>query len=119
MFRSSFGQHIRDNKTAYIAGGLAMAALGAGYFWSKSKTGGSNQGRSIDYFPAEYSGTPGISQDLAKNLNQALKASVDYDIKLWLMPEEGKFKGVSELIFETNPEFSDDLYISAHSLIIS
>lgn len=35
------------------------------------------------------------------------------------MPEQGIFKGVSELTFESNPDFSDDLYISAHSLTIS
>lgn len=118
MFKSSVSQHFRDNKTMYIAGGLAIAALGLGYYFTKGSKGTSKDSRKGPLFSREYLGTPGVSTDLVSELNDAIKTSVEYDVKLWLIPETQTFKGVADITFSVSAEYSNDLFLSAHTLKI-
>lgn len=111
---NSLKKHISENRNIYLAAGGLLAAAAAGYYLTKK--GGSLSKPKVDYFPKEYECEAGISKQLSQLLGKAFKGGIDYDLKLWIQPDENRFKGIAEISFVVDPEFKEDLYLSAHNL---
>ncbi len=114
---SSWRKHFIENKSTYtVAGGLALGALAAYWAYSRLRPDQSVAELPRELFPAEYDLEAGASAALSEHLGKAFQGSVDYDVKLWVQPQQSRFKGVVDVTFHIADNFDDDIYLSAHGL---
>lgn len=115
---SSWKQHISNHKGIYLAaGGLTLAAFAAAYYFRKGRSGGAGI-QELNYFPKEYENEAGISKSLSRALGTAFKGAIDYDLKIWLQPNENRFKGLVDISFSLDPEYKGDVYLSIQGLSV-
>jgi hypothetical protein len=109
-----------QSKHLYYAAGFGLAAVG-GYYLYRWLTRGSTAelgGPGRQLFDGLYR-EAGITRDLSASLKEKVKAAVNYELGLVLLPEHGIFKGVAEIVFNPKADSQEDLYLSIHNLSVS
>lgn len=117
---SKIVKHFVNYKNAYLLGAGALVAAGGLYYYFSNKGTQPLVGTADGaFFSPEYGVEGGIGKALSDSLGDALPEAVDYDIKLWLQPNEERFRGITEVSFKVVDGFEGNLYLSYHKLHIT